>query len=186
MSRILLKQYVQTAQRQRFAINAGHTAVKGVPTVFARNFSKNFSNLIDIEDDLDEWPKNKINTFFNVCPQGKEMVIERLGQLLHVKKGGYFFAIPVIDTISYVVDMRERAITISPQSCITKDNVHVEVSGSLYCQFTDATKAAYGSKNPIYAMKQHAQSSMRAAIGNQILTYFHSTTSEGSTYSPII
>jgi regulator of protease activity HflC (stomatin/prohibitin superfamily) len=43
--------------------------------------------------------------------------------------------------------------------------VHVHVSGNLYCQFVDAEKAAYGSKNPIYAVRQHAQSSMRAAIG---------------------
>jgi regulator of protease activity HflC (stomatin/prohibitin superfamily) len=61
--------------------------------------------------------------------------------------------------------MREKALNIPPQSAITKDNVHVHVSGNLYCQFVDAEKAAYGSKNPIYAVKQHAQSSMRAAIG---------------------
>jgi regulator of protease activity HflC (stomatin/prohibitin superfamily) len=61
--------------------------------------------------------------------------------------------------------MREKALAISPQSAITKDNVHVNVSGFLYCQFTDAEKAAYGSKNPLYAIKQVAQSSMRSAIG---------------------
>jgi regulator of protease activity HflC (stomatin/prohibitin superfamily) len=61
--------------------------------------------------------------------------------------------------------MREKALHIQPQSAITKDNVHVQVSGDLYCQFIDAELAAYGSQNPIYAVKQHAQSSMRAAIG---------------------
>lgn len=79
--------------------------------------------------------------------------------------GGWFLTIPYIDTIPYVVDMREKALSISPQSCITKDNVHVYVSGTLYCQFVDAKLAAYGSKNPLYALQQHAQSSMRAAIG---------------------
>ena len=176
MSRTLLKQCVQTAQRQRLTINASQTAVRDVPTVLSRNFSK----FIDIDDDLDNWPKQKTNTIFNVCPQGQEMVVERLGKLCDVKSGGYFFAIPLIDNIGYIVDMREKAITISPQSCITKDNVHVEVSGALYCQFTDATKAAYGSKNPIYAMKQHAQSSMRAAIGKFILSC-----STGNAYSKL-
>lgn len=61
--------------------------------------------------------------------------------------------------------MREKALSITPQAAITKDNVAVKVSGNLYCQFVDAEKAAYGSKNPIYAVKQHAQSAMRAAIG---------------------
>ena len=61
--------------------------------------------------------------------------------------------------------MREKALSIAPQSAITKDNVHIHVSGNLYCQFVDAEKAAYGSENPLYAIKQHAQSSMRAAMG---------------------
>jgi len=61
--------------------------------------------------------------------------------------------------------MREKALQIQPQAAITKDNVSVKVSGNLYCQFVNAEKAAYGSKNPIYAVTQHAQSAMRAAIG---------------------
>jgi regulator of protease activity HflC (stomatin/prohibitin superfamily) len=65
--------------------------------------------------------------------------------------------------------MREKAISITPQTGITKDNVHVAVSGNLYCQFVDPEKAAYGSKNPIYAVKQLAQSTMRAAIGEMEL-----------------
>ena len=65
--------------------------------------------------------------------------------------------------------MREKALSITPQAAITKDNVAVKVSGNLYCQFVDGEKAAYGSKNPIYAVKQHAQSAMRAAIGEMEL-----------------
>jgi regulator of protease activity HflC (stomatin/prohibitin superfamily) len=127
--------------------------------------SHKFSTLIDFDDDLDNWPRTKQNTVLNVCPQGSKMVIERLGKLHDIKDGGWFVAIPFVDEIRFVVDMREKALNISPQSAITKDNVHVHVSGNLYCQFVDAEKAAYGSKNPIYAVKQHAQSSMRAAIG---------------------
>lgn len=75
------------------------------------------------------------------------------GKMLPVITGGYFVAVPIIDNIRFCVDMRERAISIRPQSSITKDNVHVQVSGNLYCQFTDAEKAAYGCKNPIYAVR---------------------------------
>ncbi len=80
------------------------------------------------------------------------MVIERLGQLHKIQEGGYFFAIPIIDNIRFCIDMRERALTVHPQSCITKDNVHVEVSGNIYCQFVDPEKAAYGAKDPLYAV----------------------------------
>jgi len=129
------------------------------------------SNLfaLDLDDDLDTWPRGKANTVLNICPQGEEMVVERLGKLHDVKAGGYFISIPFIDSIRFVVDMREKALLIMPQAAITKDNVHVKVSGNIYCQFNDSTKAAYGSKNPIYAVKQHAMASMRAAIGEMEL-----------------
>jgi regulator of protease activity HflC (stomatin/prohibitin superfamily) len=93
------------------------------------------------------------------------MVIERLGKYHGIAEGGYFWSIPLVDEIRFVIDMREKAIAIAPQACITKDNVHVTVSGNLFLQFMDAWKAAYGSKNPMYSVRQHAQSAMRAAIG---------------------
>lgn len=130
---------------------------------------RSMASLIDFDDDLDEWPRSKHNSIINVCPQASMMVVERLGKLHSIKEGGWFIAIPLLDNIRFVVDMREKALSISPQSAITKDNVHVHVSGNLYCQFVDAERAAYGSKNPLYAVRQHAQSSMRAAIGEMEL-----------------
>lgn len=116
-------------------------------------------------DDFDTWPVSKRNTILNVCPQGQIMLVERLGKLNKIEQGGLFFAFPIIDDIRFVVDMRERALAINPQATITKDNVHVAVSGNLFLQFVDPEKAAYGSSNPIYSVRQHAQSAMRAAIG---------------------
>lgn len=126
---------------------------------------RQFSLIMDFDQELDRWPKSKNNTLLNVCPQGSMMVVERLGKFSRVHSGGWFIAIPILDNIRFVVDMREKAMKIAPQSAITKDNVHVHVSGNLYCQFVDAELAAYGSNNPLYAVKQHAQSAMRAAIG---------------------
>jgi regulator of protease activity HflC (stomatin/prohibitin superfamily) len=127
--------------------------------------TRGLSSFLDFDEDLDRWPRTRANTGLNVCPQGTKMVVERLGKFYKVYEGGFFIAIPGVDNIRFVVDMREKAMKIVPQSAITKDNVHVHVSGNLYCQFVDAEKAAYGSNNPLYAVKQHAQSAMRAAIG---------------------
>lgn len=127
--------------------------------------ARKFSSIINLDDEFERWPREKVNTVLNVCPQGSKMVVERLGKFHDTKDGGWFVAIPGIDQIRFVVDMREKSLNIPAQSSITKDNVHVQVSGNLYCRFVDAEKAAYGSQNPIYAVKQHAQSSMRAAIG---------------------
>lgn len=80
--------------------------------------------------------------------------MERFGKLHVIQDSGWFFAIPGVDTISYVVDVRERAIDIPPQSAITRDNVAVEVSGNLFIQFVDPEKAAYGALNPVYSVTQ--------------------------------
>lgn len=153
----------------RTARLSNRLVLQNVPQRFAAPSCRSFSQLMDFDDDLDTWPRSKANTGINVCPQGSKMVVERLGKLHSIKEGGWFFAIPLVDDIRFVVDMREKALSIIPQSAITKDNVHVHVSGNLYCQFVDAEKAAYGSKNPIYSIKQHAQSAMRAAIGEMEL-----------------
>ena len=58
---------------------------------------------------------------------------------------------------------------ILPQACITRDNVSVAVAGNIYTQFVNAEKAAYGNQNPLYAVRQFAQSAMRAAIGEREL-----------------
>mmetsp|Transcript_14131 Transcript_14131/g.20893 ORF Transcript_14131/g.20893 Transcript_14131/m.20893 type:complete len:379 (-) Transcript_14131:95-1231(-) len=115
------------------------------------------------------WPVTKTNTVLNVVPQGKVMVVERLGKLHDIKTSGFFLGVPLIDQVAYVVDLRERALDITPQAAITKDNVSVSVSGNVYIQFTDPERAAYGAHDPLYAVMQHAQSAMRSAIGEMEL-----------------
>ena len=104
--------------------------------------------------ELPRWPITKANTILNIVPQGKRFVVERFGKLSAIHESGYFLAIPLVDNISYVIDVRERAIDILPQSAITRDNVSVEVSGNLFLRFVDPEKAAYGARNPLYSVMQ--------------------------------
>jgi hypothetical protein len=46
------------------------------------------SNFIDLDDDLDRWPRSKVNSILNVCAQGERMVVERLGKLNEIKESG--------------------------------------------------------------------------------------------------
>ena len=105
------------------------------------------------------WPVRKANTVFNIVPEGHKFVVERFGRLHTVQESGWFLAIPLIDSISYVIDLREKAIDIPPQSAITRDNVAVEVSGNLFIQFVDPEKAAYGAFNPLYSVIQVGEGS---------------------------
>jgi hypothetical protein len=101
-----------------------------------------------------QWPVAKANTVFNIVPQGHKYIVERFGKLHSIQDSGWFLAIPMVDQISYVIDIRERAIDIPPQSAITRDNVSVEVSGNLFIKFQDAEAAAYGALNPLYSVTQ--------------------------------
>lgn len=101
-----------------------------------------------------QWPVTKPNTVFNIVPQGHKYIVERFGKLHSVKESGWFLAIPFVDQISYVIDVRERAMDIPPQSAITRDNVSVEVSGNLFIKFQDPVAAAYGAFNPLYSVTQ--------------------------------
>jgi hypothetical protein len=100
------------------------------------------------------WPVTKANTIFNIVPQGFKFVVERFGKLHSVEESGWFLAIPLVDQIAYIIDIRERAIDIEPQAAITRDNVSVEVSGNLFVKFQDPEKAAYGALNPLYSVMQ--------------------------------
>lgn len=101
-----------------------------------------------------QWPIRKANTIFNIVPQGHKHVVERFGKLHSIQESGWFLAIPAVDQISFVIDVRERAMDIPPQSAITRDNVSVEVSGNLFIKFQDAEAAAYGAVNPLYSVTQ--------------------------------
>lgn len=115
-----------------------------------------------------KWPKNSTNTVLNIVPQGHTKIVERFGKMLAVEDPGWFFAIPLVDKIKFL-DMREITIEIDPQRTITKDNVHVDVSGNIFIIFNDPQKACYGAANPVYSVQQHVQSAMRAAIGKMEL-----------------
>jgi len=137
-------------------------------TITARQFSS--YRLVGGDNGMmGNWPVTKPNTIFNIVPQGYKFIIERFGKLHSVEDSGWFLAIPFVDQIAYVIDVRERAIDIEPQAAITRDNVSVEVSGNLFIKFDNPEAAAYGALNPLYSVTQHAQSAMRSAIGEMEL-----------------
>lgn len=100
-----------------------------------------------------------------VVPQKEEWIVERLGKYQTTLKGGLHFLVPFVDAIKYKRDMKEMAIDVPPQQCVTRDNIMVEIDGVLYLQVTDAFKASYGIENYLFACTQLAQTTLRSEVG---------------------
>lgn len=106
---------------------------------------------------------------FVVVPMRENVVVERLGKFRAVLPPGFHFLIPFFDRIAYRHDMREQVIDVSGQSCITRDNIQVEVDGLVYLQVLDPEQASYGIEDYRRAGINLAQTTMRAEIGKLTL-----------------
>ena len=100
-----------------------------------------------------------------VVPQQHAYVIQRLGRYHRTLDAGFHVLLPFFDVIAFRHSMKERALDIPHQICITKDNVQVDIDGVLYLQVLDAERASYGITNYEYAIAQLAQTTLRNAIG---------------------
>ncbi len=102
-------------------------------------------------------------------PQNETWIVERFGKYRTSLTAGINLIIPFIDVVAHRWDMRENPIDVEEQHATTKDNIRVEIDGVLYMQVVDARLASYGSTNPHEAVKQLAQTTMRAQIGRMDL-----------------
>jgi regulator of protease activity HflC (stomatin/prohibitin superfamily) len=100
-----------------------------------------------------------------IVPQRQAFVIERLGKYSGSLEAGFHILVPLLDKVAYKHTLKEQAIDVPPQTCITKDNVAVEVDGILYMQVVDPKKASYGINDYRFAASQLAQTTMRSIIG---------------------
>jgi regulator of protease activity HflC (stomatin/prohibitin superfamily) len=106
---------------------------------------------------------------FKVVPQRSVYIVERLGKYSRSLDAGFHILIPFIDKVAYKQNLKEQAIDVASQMCITKDNIAVEVDGILYLQVIDPQKASYGIDNYRFAVIQIAQTTMRSIIGKMEL-----------------
>ena len=104
-----------------------------------------------------------------IVPQRSAFIVQRLGKYKHTLDAGLHVLIPFLDKVAYRHSLKEQAIDVEPQTCITSDNIAVEVDGILYIQVIDAKKASYGIDNYKFASTQIAQTTMRSIFGRMEL-----------------
>jgi len=100
-----------------------------------------------------------------VVPQQNAYVVERLGKYSGTLNAGFHILIPFLDVIRYRHSLKEEAIDIPEQVCITRDNVQVGVDGVLYIKVLNPERASYGIASYMFAISQLAQTTLRSEIG---------------------
>jgi regulator of protease activity HflC (stomatin/prohibitin superfamily) len=100
-----------------------------------------------------------------VVPQQSAYVVERLGRFSGTLNAGFHILMPFVDTIRYRHSLKEIAVDIPAQVCITRDNVQVGVDGVLYLKVLNPERASYGITDYMFAITQLAQTTLRSEVG---------------------
>ncbi|MEM9160970.1 MAG: stomatin-like protein [Verrucomicrobiota bacterium] len=100
-----------------------------------------------------------------IVPQKEAYVVERLGKYSRTLDAGFHILIPFLGKVAYKHSLKEVATDVESQTCITRDNIAVEIDGVLYSQVLDPKKASYGIEDYMFAATQLAQTTLRSEIG---------------------
>lgn len=100
-----------------------------------------------------------------IVPQQSVWIVEKLGKFDRALEPGLNLLIPYIETIAYKHSLKEYAMDVQEQTAITRDNVTLVIDGLIYLKIVDPVHASYGVSNPVFAVTQLAQTTMRSEIG---------------------
>lgn len=101
----------------------------------------------------------------HIVPQQQVWIVQRLGKFNRRLEPGPNWIVPFIDTVAYRHSLKEESIEVPEQTAITQDNVSVILDGIVYVKIVDPFAASYGVKNPLHALTQLVQTTMRSEIG---------------------
>lgn len=104
-----------------------------------------------------------------IVPQQNAYVVETLGRYSKTLNAGPHVLVPFWSAVRYKHSLKEEALDIPEQVCITSDNVQVGVDGVLYIKILDAVRASYGISDYIFAVTQLTQTTLRSEMGRIVL-----------------
>ncbi len=102
--------------------------------------------------------------FIKIVQQGSVGVVKRLGEFKAVDQPGLHILTPFIDKMEKV-DVREFPMTGDQQAVITKDNVSLQVSATIFCQVIDVRSALFEINDFQLAVDQLSRTALRAVFG---------------------
>src|SRR3984957_5364160 len=109
-----------------------------------------------------------LSRFVKIVQQGSVGVVKRLGEFKSVDQPGMRILLPFVDKMEKV-DVREFPMTGDQQAVITKDNVSLQVSATIFCQVIDVKSALFEINDYQLAVDQLSRTALRAVIGEMSL-----------------
>ncbi len=100
-----------------------------------------------------------------VADQWEKAVVLRLGRFEGLKGPGLFWIVPIIDSVSRVIDQRVRVTNVTAESALTRDTVPVNVDAIVYWIVWDAEKCVLEVEDFFNAITLGAQTALRETIG---------------------
>jgi regulator of protease activity HflC (stomatin/prohibitin superfamily) len=99
----------------------------------------------------------------------ERFVILRAGRLHAVKGPGLFWIIPILDSVTAIIDQRIQTTAFSAEQALTRDTVPVNVEAVVFWHVHDAQRAALNITNYREAVDRVSQTSLREMIGASML-----------------
>jgi regulator of protease activity HflC (stomatin/prohibitin superfamily) len=104
-----------------------------------------------------------------VAKPWERVALMRLGKYVGLRGPGFFHIVPVIETISPIVDQRIRVQLVSAESTLTRDTVPVNVDANMFWMVWNAEKAILEVENFNEAIDMSAHTALRESIGRHEL-----------------
>lgn len=101
----------------------------------------------------------------HIVPQQQVWIVLRLGKFNRMLEPGLNWLFPMTDVVAYRHSLKEEVIDVPEQTAVTQDNVSVILDGIVYVKIVDPFAASFGVKNPLHALTQLVQTTMRSEIG---------------------
>jgi regulator of protease activity HflC (stomatin/prohibitin superfamily) len=104
-----------------------------------------------------------------VVQQWEKVALLRLGRYVGLRGPGWFFMMPVLETISHSIDQRVRVHSVTAESTLTRDTVPVNVDAIIFWMVWNAEKSILEVENFTEAVNMSAQTALRESIGRHEL-----------------
>ncbi|MDQ5871276.1 MAG: slipin family protein [Acidobacteriota bacterium] len=104
-----------------------------------------------------------------IARQWERGVVLRFGKFIGLRGPGLFAILPVVDTVSHLIDQRMRVTDVTAESGLTRDTVPVNVDAIVFWTVWDAEKAVLEVADYFDAVSLSSQTALREAIGRHQL-----------------